>query len=282
MNDDALDGAANRDELEAFDARHPGLRPALNRLQAKLGEAFLRTLTPRPDRSKDLQVAIFCLGHQAADDFFDVVLLAAHGYGFGAVKMLRPLFERVVTALYLMDAPSSELEAFNKYADIDAWHLLKWAQVAGIDPAAFMSAEELAQAKEAYERVKPDFMPPPRASDSRPNKRRRERGTWSDKDLAARAERVGLKSLYGPAGLWPTLHLHTTRVGFEQYLSRSGSHFSFTHRPRREEADHAMKYAHALVVLLLKKCDDFFGWQLDLKEVGADVERCWPQTMKAT
>jgi hypothetical protein len=41
-------------------------------------------------------------GHQAVDDFYDIVLLAAHARGFGAMKLLRPLYERVVTALHLM------------------------------------------------------------------------------------------------------------------------------------------------------------------------------------
>jgi hypothetical protein len=49
-----------------------------------------------------------------------IVLLATHGYGIGAMKLLRPLYERVVSALYLMDHPD-EVRDFADYADIHAW-----------------------------------------------------------------------------------------------------------------------------------------------------------------
>lgn len=52
-----------------------------------------------------VQTAVFAVEHQVADDFFDIQLLAVQGYGMGAVKLLRPLYERVVTALYLIKYP---------------------------------------------------------------------------------------------------------------------------------------------------------------------------------
>lgn len=264
MTDDPLEGAVSRVELDEFDRRHPRFRAALQRLQGQLEEAFVRVQAPRPDKPEQLQSVIFWLGHQAAADFFDILLLAVHGYGFGAVKMLRPLFERVVTVLYLIKNPA-EVDAFNKYADIDAWHLFNWALVSSIDPATFMTADEVAEARAAYERVKGDFTP---------RKKHRERGTWSGKDLAARADDVGLKQLYGPAALWPTLHIHTTRVGFEACLSRSAAGLTFTHGPKREQADYAIAYAHGLMVLLLRECNSFFGWNLDLTQIIEDVASC--------
>ena len=43
------------------------------------------------DKPAPLRFVVFFLGHQAVDDFWDIVLLAAHARGFGAMKLLRAL-----------------------------------------------------------------------------------------------------------------------------------------------------------------------------------------------
>ena len=102
--EDLLSSDACREELEHCKGRHPDLSGALARLQATLQQALCRELQVTPD-TRALQIAIFGLAHQAADDFYDVVLLGTHGYGIGAQKLLRPLYERVVSALYLIEHP---------------------------------------------------------------------------------------------------------------------------------------------------------------------------------
>src|SRR5207244_7506437 len=121
---------------------------AATRLQGALNWLLNRRLEPMQGKSASVQLAVFGLGHQVADDFFDIVLLAVHGNGMGAVKLLRPLYERVVTALYLMKYPE-EVNAFNAYADIKVGRFIHRAQKDGLDLSA-APAEWLASVEEPY------------------------------------------------------------------------------------------------------------------------------------
>ncbi|MGH9576916.1 MAG: DUF5677 domain-containing protein, partial [Terriglobales bacterium] len=182
------------------------MNDALARLQTMLQEALCRELqvSVLPDK-QGLQIAVFGLAHQAADDFFDVVLLATHGHGIGAQKLLRPLYERVVSALYLIEHPD-EVQDFNDYIDLDTWHAIINAKRAGVDPVSFLGQAQYDQAEKAYKDAKARFTLPGS---------KRARPSWAQKDLAQRAEAVsvegvGLDKLYGSCGFWPTILLHTT------------------------------------------------------------------------
>jgi hypothetical protein len=208
---------------------------------------------------------LFALAHQAADDFFEIVLVAVLGYGFGALKLLRPLFERVVDALYLLRHPE-ETQDYNDYADVDTWRLINHATDTGTKGKGFITDKQLDEARNAYERAKPRFM----ATGAK-----RERGSWARMDLAARARDVGLGTFYGGGAFWPTMLLHTTRLGLEMRLDASANGLAFTHRPEPAHADRALAYAHILLVQLVVKCNAYFGWAIDTATLIDDVEKCW-------
>ena len=273
--DDLLSNEVCREELQHCTGRHPHLNDALARVQTALQQGLFRELQTTADK-RMLQITVFGLAHQAADDFYDVVLLATHGYGIGAQKMLRPLYERVVTALYLIAHPT-EVQDFNDYADIDAWHVLTSAKRVGVDPVSVMGQERYDQVEKAYKEAETRF--------TRPGSKRA-RPSWAQKDLAQRAaqvnvvsaggETVALDKLYGACGFWPTMLLHTTNVSLEARLTPTATGGrAFIHEPTRAEADAALRRAHDLIVLLLHKCNEFFGWDLDVARLAQDVVRCW-------
>ncbi len=206
-DEDVLEGAVNREELDRFKTRHPAFAAAATPLQKTLEQALNRTAQPTPDQPVPVQSAVFFLGHQAADDFFDIVLLAVHGYGMGALKLLRPLYERVVTALYLMKHPN-EVDDFNGYGDVHAHRFVRRAEKDGVNLAAVMSKEQLAGIQDAHKRVRARF------TDSRGG----ERGSWTKLNLEALAEKVDLGKLYSPCALWPTMQIHSTRAGLDARL----------------------------------------------------------------
>ena len=51
-------------------------------------------------------LVVFYLGRIAADDFGELLTLSGNGRGFGAYKILRGMYERVVTAMYIAKHPS--------------------------------------------------------------------------------------------------------------------------------------------------------------------------------
>lgn len=49
---------------------------------------------------------VFYLGRAAADDFGELLILCGNGRGIGAYKILRGMYERVVTAAFIAKNPS--------------------------------------------------------------------------------------------------------------------------------------------------------------------------------
>ena len=47
--------------------------------------------------SEPIDRVLFWLGNVCREDFSEILLLAANGYGIGALKLFRGLYERVVT-----------------------------------------------------------------------------------------------------------------------------------------------------------------------------------------
>jgi hypothetical protein len=185
------------------------------------------------------------------------------------LKLLRSLYERVVTALYLMRHPD-EVQQFNDYPEVNTRQLINHGRMAGLSPT-FMSAEQLAELEETYRRVSPQFMETLCAKCGTT----RMQSSWTKKDLKALADNVELGHWYPGTSWWPTMHLHATRVALESRLTITERGAAFSHGPEREQADFALKPAHMLIVALLYVCNPFFGWGIDLSEVGDDVGKCW-------
>lgn len=61
------------------------------------------------------EVVVFYLGRAAADDFGELMILAGNGRGFGAYKILRGMYERIVTAAFIAKYPS-EAPSFLSYS----------------------------------------------------------------------------------------------------------------------------------------------------------------------
>lgn len=74
---------------------------------------------------------IFYLGRTAADDFGELLVLAGNGYGVGALKILRGMYERMVTAAFLATKPS-EARIFAEDDTIKKWKL--WREHVEIIP----------------------------------------------------------------------------------------------------------------------------------------------------
>jgi len=268
MTEDPLAGAISPEEIERFNERNPNFSPALGRLEETLRQTLLREMKPAPNKPADQYFVVFFLSHQAIEEFFDIVQLAVHGNGLGALRLLRALYERVVTALYLAKH-AKEVQDFNDYADIDARRTIKHAQDAG-DIRLWISPEKEQEVEAHYQRVKPRFQEAcPKCGMTR------DMGSWSRKDPKVQAKEVGLDRLYLTSYIWPTMLLHTTRVSLESRLTSTPAGFEFQHGPRHEDADYALSYAHALIVRLTIELTQFFGLEIDTARLMEDVQRCW-------
>jgi hypothetical protein len=123
----------NRAEQKHFAARNGAFLSIYNNLCDTYEKAILRTihaptaeqdarlrqLNPTdPEYIKiDIDVLaariVFFFGHLAIQDFQELLMLCANGYGYGALKILRGLYEKTVTAMYISKNPEQVID----YAD---------------------------------------------------------------------------------------------------------------------------------------------------------------------
>jgi uncharacterized protein DUF5677 len=94
-------------------------------------------------------IASFVLARLAIDEFSEMLVLASNGYGLGALKMLRSMYEKVVTSAYVAENPEVSR------ALVDSTWTHKWSlwkrlrkisssAESGIDPAQIADLESKA------------------------------------------------------------------------------------------------------------------------------------------
>ena len=100
-------------ESDAFFARNPAFYDAFERLMVLANKTFGREYQPK----NRLQHIGFSLGETCRVDFLEILFLAVHGWGVGASKLLRGLYERAVALAYMLKHPE-KADRFFRYAAI--------------------------------------------------------------------------------------------------------------------------------------------------------------------
>jgi hypothetical protein len=239
-------------------------------LHSVLEKVVLRQLTSPPqdevDRLLTLQEAdpavvvfedkvmadrvVFGLGRVIVDDFGEILTLAGNGRGVGAYKILRGMYESVVTAAYIAKNPS-EARPFAEDDAIKKWKL--WERMVEFSPKTKNSlpAEEIAELEAAYKRAKAN--------------RPKGQNEWTSVNLPDRAKMVG-KNLYGfysACYLEPIFHAHATASGLGLRFRRTEEGFKSYKEITEKEAQKALQLAHVLLLNFLDLHNDYFKLGLD-------------------
>ena len=144
------------EEWGRFSSRHPLLVDELTSIHQLAESIFGQRVIQSPEDE-----VIFSLGLLAHEDFEEIFILAGNGLGFGALKLIRGLYERVVTAAYLQRHPI-EIKAFVDYDVIRMFRNANEARQAfGADA---LSKDGYADLKARYEALRDKFMKPCKCS----------------------------------------------------------------------------------------------------------------------
>ncbi|MGB7985185.1 MAG: DUF5677 domain-containing protein [Terracidiphilus sp.] len=229
------------DQWEDFETRNSRFIDGFPRLKNALDMAFLRefaTTTPA-DR------AIYFVGRLCIEDFMELLCLAANGYGFGALKLLRGLYERVVTVSYLAINPD-EGDLFLDFRFVSRHKALQ-AYVNGGTPdqkwvdKAEMARRDFCEVKEKFE-----------IDDCKKCGTKKTNHTWSKLDFVAMAKRTDVGKLIAQAYYEPLNHAHSTSEAMMSRLKLTPSdQIIFESGPQPKDADRALMVAHALMVELI-------------------------------
>jgi len=255
--------AGKPEEWTHFASRH---RPFLERfpeLKTAVNLAFFRDF----ESDRPVDPLVFYMGRLCTEEFFEILLLCANGYGVGGLKLLRGVYERVVTMRRLSAHPD-ETDSFLDF------HLVQNGKLAraALDTFGTDLTEEqrgrLEAAVKEYDRVKPQFMVP----DCTECGTQRVNHTWSRLDFVAMARSVGpTGSLLVPCYYQPLSYAHSTAQAFLSRLKiTTGDEMSFVNGPEREQADQVLMLAHNLLLDVL----DLQRSHFKLDNLNEPLERC--------
>lgn len=150
------------------------------------------------------QTTLSTLSILACEDFFEILTLCGFGKGNGAKKILRGMFERIVTLCYLKDNPG-EIENLWRFGEVSAYKRAKTQKKLGR-----ITGEEFAQIEEAYKAIEGRF----KTTDCKTCKTTRTNFSWSKVDIVTMSERVGLYNLIDELYYDPMQETHTSVSAF--------------------------------------------------------------------
>jgi len=256
-------------EWDSFLQRHPSWPTVLRNLHQILEKVFIRDVALGSQSEK----IIFFMGRLCVEDFNEIFLLAANGYGFGSLKILRGLYERVVTMAYISEN-QDEVTNFLEYHYIHKGKLLHHAESFFSNLEDYIDKVEIEEAKSDFRKYKDRFM----QTNCKNCNTKRLMNSWSKLDLASMAKKTGMESLYFPGYYYPTIQAHATTASVIYRLKSSESNpVSFDEGSQPDVADKSLIIAHNLAIHIVYIQNEFFNLNLkkEIDLLTADYKVIW-------
>jgi len=215
---------------------------------------------------------VFYLGRLCLEDFNEILLLCANGYGFGGMKILRGLFERAVLAAYVAKHPDCA-EAFMEYDHIYLGETVNGLKDT-VDLGRLFSPDKIKEIEESYEKVEHKFQAPLCEKCGTTQTQH----SWSKLSLASMAARVGMGELYLQCYFDPTMQTHASvsAITLRMKEDKDGA-IIFDSEPQRGKAKLVLMNAHILMVHVLDTQNRYFDLKLDkdVEERNKDFTAVW-------
>ncbi len=252
------------EEQQHFKERHRVFLKRHQSLITALNSAFIRKGTT----AEPVDRVIFYLGRLCAEDFWEIFLLCANGYGNGAMKIVRGMYEKAVTARYLHLHP----EECNDFMDFHWVQQYKLGEaIRKVHGEDALPGEQFEQVRENYKHVRERFLVP----DCEKCGTKRVNHYWSTKKrgfvtMAHATDSLG--KLIVPGYYLPLRQAHSTMQSILSRLEHDPGHgFNFQPGAQRDEAAHALLTAHNLILNVLELQKDHFHLD-DLHEL---LQKCF-------
>lgn len=238
------------------------------------------TGTEPPDEEVAQRVVLY-LERAIFDDFGELLILAGNGLGIGAKKVLRSMYERLVTAMFIAKFPG-EARIFLAHADIEKGKVLN-RDIATVPelvnqdftPDEIKRIQEAKKAADAKKKIEYcEECDQPKTDEA-----------WTRVNLEAMARKVedDLLKMYGPYYVVPTLLTHATPFGLDLRF-----------RTTDAAPDHVVlneKYArssvwrgHYLILWLLRHLDGYYnlGLAAQVDAHCAAFSAIWPDNIEGS
>jgi hypothetical protein len=245
---------------ETFFNRHPKFYDSFERLVALANKVFGRENQPK-NRLEDVA---FGLGHTCREDFMEILFLASNGYGTGAFKLFRGLYERAVALSYLTKYPD-KVDKFGSFAAIQEHRVLVGALSSGVTERQWDDAlgpdTSAAAVRERYKQYKPEFQ----ITGCAKCKTARTAVTW-DLDIPSMVNNVGppYTNIFLMGYAIPNLHVHATlSSALKDFEGERGQDLEARADRKREDGEFVVSLATGLFIQVMRNQNTLFSLGLD-------------------
>ena len=261
-------GFGNATEWEHFEKNNKDFINIQGNLFSTM-EKILHRNIPGGDKANEI---VFFLGFLCASEYKEILLLCANGYGLGAQKLLRSVYEKAGTIDYISTHPE-EAQAFDDYHWVHSNKYL--GKLANPDDPQIKERVELV--RENYEKVKDQF----KMTDCKKCKTKRNMISWNKKsfDMLLKDSGTDLEKFYFDAYLEPTMQSHATMpavLGRMKVNPTSGKR-EITDESQRDIAGQVVRLTHAIILLILQTQNEHFklGLEKELDKRAEEFESVW-------
>ena len=259
----------NPGEWDKFVKEHPVFCEKLKDLYTTTTKVFIRKSTAHNSADH----VVFFLGRLCAEDFSEVLLMCGNGYGYGAMRLLRSMYERAVTQAYIAKHPK-EADNFLDYFLVTPKKTL--------DKLKEMHGEQEVEkmlGKKAIDDVEKDFQTVKTKFTRGKGKKKSLQMSWTKKTMEALVDAAGdtYKALYLYCYVRPLLQAHPSASSILDRLKDEGGTITFDVESSKGMIVWPLISAHNLVIQTLGEQNDYFKLSLDaeIKERVADFQACW-------
>lgn len=247
--------------LREFPELQRALETTLTESQRKISEECANDATPKTDEGIAKPI-VFSLERAAYEDFGELLILAGNGMGLGATKILRNMYERLVTAMYIANKPA-EGRIFMEHGALEKGKIInRYKEVVPELLAKDFTAEQLQEIQERFAEAKARQKAELCNKCGRPTTQE----AWTRVSLDAMAREVDeqLFKAYATCYLQPTFLTHATPTGldFRVRLTGNGPEYKQHSEP---EANGALQRGHFLILRVLSHLNAYF-------KIGQDEE----------
>lgn len=221
-----------REEWQDFRVRHERFLERFPHVLDALGTAFTKT----GYKFRPIDKFVHFYGRLCWEDFSEVLLCCGNGYGIGALKLVRSLYEKAITLWYLNDNPE-KLKDFMAYRALS-----RFKEMTAIEEAfgkGTVPKKYLTEVKERRDKECDDG---------------RTGSHWSGLNFVAMAKTTGNLGKWIYNGYYlPLRHAHGTIDSLSERLEvTEGGGISFNSKAQRGRADDALKIANCTILEVLK------------------------------
>jgi Family of unknown function (DUF5677) len=255
------------DQWEHFAKTYPVFTEKLGALHKTI-----ESVIAREGESKSLaDTVIFFLGRLCAEDFSEILLMCANGYGFGAMRLLRSMYERTVTLAYLSKYPTQVNDFWDYHLVTQRKVMNRLEDVEGeAEVEKMLGRKAMDEVENDFQKIKARFMNGKNLQIS-----------WTKKTMEQLVKDAGkeYRELYVACYVMPLLQAHPSASSIMNRLEDVGGVVNFDMKSSTGIVVWPLICAHNLVLRVVDLHNDYFKLGVDdeIKERADDFLACWKQ-----